>query len=66
MEKVMGKTGAPIKYHMMMYNMVVQAVLLYGSEIWVVTDVMMVVMEGFHYRISIPIVVMTARKGNGG
>ena len=35
--KVMGKRGAPIKYRYMMYEAVVYTVLLYGSEIWVVT-----------------------------
>ena len=37
----------------MMYKAVVQAVLLYGSEIWVVTDVMMTVLDVFHHMIAI-------------
>ena len=50
----------------MMYKAVVQAVLLYGSEIWVVTDVMMTVLEGFHHMIARWITGMSARKGNVG
>ena len=37
-EKVMGKTRALIKYQGVMYKVVVQEILLYGSEIWVVPD----------------------------
>ena len=42
--KVLGKTGAPIKARAMVYKVVVQVVLLYGSEIWVVTDAIMKVL----------------------
>ena len=60
--KVMGKKGAPIKAQPMMYKMVVQAVLLYGSEIWVVIDAMMMVLEGFHHSIARRITGMTAHR----
>ena len=40
-EKVLGKTGATIKPQVIMYKAVVQAVLLYWREIWVLMDVMM-------------------------
>ena len=62
---VMGNTGAPIKAHAIMYNMVVQAVLLYGSKTWVVIDEMVTVPEVFHNRISRRIEGMTERKGVG-
>ena len=42
--KVMGTTGAPIKAWEMMYKVVVQALLLYVSEIWVGIDTMMAVL----------------------
>ena len=48
-----------------MYKEVVQAVLLYGRKIWLVTDVMMTVIEGFRHRIDIQIAGITARKGDG-
>ena len=64
--KVLGKTGAPIKARAMMYQLVVQAVLLYGSKIWLVTDLMMAVIELFRHRIAIRIAGMTERKVNGG
>ena len=47
------KTGVHIKAQAMMYKVVVQVVLLYERESWVVTDVMMVVLDGFHHRINI-------------
>ena len=46
----------------MMYKALFQAVLLYGSEIWVVTDAMMLFLEGFARQIE----GMTAQRGDGG
>ena len=43
-EKVLDKTVDLIKSRAVMYKAVVQAVILYGSEIWVVTYAMMTVM----------------------
>ena len=63
-EHVLGKTGAPIKAHAMMYKELVQAVLLYRSESWVDTDAMMKVLDIFHHRISGRIVGMTEWRGN--
>ena len=65
-EKVMGKTMESFKDRDMMYNMVVQAGLLYSSEIWMVTDEMMTVHEVFHQRTPRSITGMTARRGKGG
>ena len=42
-ENLLRKTWSLIKSQEMMYKAVVQSVLLYGSEIWVVTDTMMTV-----------------------
>ena len=64
--KVLGKMGAPIKTHAMMYTAVLQAVLLYGSKIWMVTYAMVTVLEGFYHRISGRVVGMTASKGESG
>ena len=64
--KVLGKTGAKIKYQVKMYKAVVQEVILYWSEIWMGTDVMMTVLEVFHNRISSRIAGMTVGKGDGG
>ena len=52
-EKVLSKTGAPIKVRAMMYKTVVQEVLLYGREIWVVIGAMITLIEVFNHRISI-------------
>ena len=64
-EKVLGKTGAPIKAHVMIYKAVVQEVLLYGREIWVVIGAMITLIEVFNHRISIQISVITATKVYG-
>ena len=42
--KFLGKTGDPIKYLEIMYKTVVQEVLKYGSEIWVTTNAMVMVL----------------------
>ena len=48
-----------------MYNAVVHAVLLYGRKIWVVMEVMMKVMDGFHNIIDRQITGMIAMSGAG-
>ena len=63
---MLGKMGAPIKTHAMMYKAVLQAVLLYGSKIWMVTYAMVTVLEGFYHRISGRVVGMTESKGESG
>ena len=35
----------------MIYKVEVQTVMLYRSKIWVVTDLMLNVLEGFHHRV---------------
>ena len=50
----------------MEYKVVVQVVLLYGSEIWVATDAMMTLLEGFHHRIAIHVLGMTLNKFDSG
>ena len=61
-EKVLVQTGGNIKARAMMYNMVVQLVILYGREIWAMTDAMMTVLEGFHHRIAGQIAGISVRK----
>ena len=63
-EKVLGKKGELIKACEMMYKAVFQVVLMYGREIWVVTEAMVTVIEGIHHRIAIRIAGMTVRKSN--
>ena len=36
----------------MFYKAVLQAVMIYGSEIWVITYSMMKVLKGFHHQIN--------------
>ena len=48
--KVLMKTGAMVWAHMMMYNAVVQTVLICGSESWVVTELILKDLEGFHNK----------------
>ena len=46
---------------MTIYKAVVQTVLLYGSENWVVTGVTLTVLEGFHRRVARQIAGKTDR-----
>ena len=62
---VLGKKEERIKLRAMMYKVVVHMVLLYGREIWVVTDAMMMVLQGFHHRIDRWIAGVISRKGGG-
>ena len=65
-EGVMAKTGETVQDRGMMYNAVDQLVLLYGSELWVVTWEMLKVSEGFHHWEERWITGMTATHGAGG
>ena len=49
----------------MMYKEVAKTVLLYGRKSWVVTDVMMMVLEGFHHSTYRLITGMTVHRGAG-
>ena len=49
-----------------MYKAVVQSVILYISNIWVVTGVMLKVLEGFHHQVEQGITEMTEERGEGG
>ena len=64
--KVLCNMGEMIKAKAMMYKAVLQAVLLYGSKIWVVKDEMIMALEEFHHRIARQIAGMTQKKGDGG
>ena len=48
--QVLVKMGAMVREWAMMYKAVVHKVLIYMSESWVVMDVMMKVLEGFHHQ----------------
>ena len=62
--KVIGKMRDLIMARAMMYKVVVQAVILYGSEIWVVTDAMMTFLDSLHHRTARRISGMTERRGD--
>ena len=61
--RVMANTEATVQAHEIMYKEVDQSVLLYGSEIWVVTGDMLKVLEGLHHRADMHITGMTAKHG---
>ena len=63
---LLGTIGAPIKARVMMYKAVLKAVLMYGSERWVVMDEIMAVLEVFHHSISRRIVGITEQRGYSG
>ena len=66
--KVAGEDEDTSKISEIMLKAVVHALLMYGSEIWMFTDVVIAVLEGFQHIITRQIAGMTARKcddGNG-
>ena len=63
-EKVLGKTWAPIKAQEMMYKVLVHNMLLFGIKRWLAMDTLMMMIEGFHHNISKQIVEMTDRNGD--
>ena len=56
--KVLVRMGVMVRSRAIMYKVVVNMVLLYRSESWVVTDAIIKVLEGFHHRIYWRIVGM--------
>ena len=64
--KVLEKRGATVRARGMMYKAVAKLVILYGSESWVVTGVMLKVLEGFHHRAARQFTEMTETRGAGG
>ena len=65
--KVQTKAGAAVQAWVMMYEAVVQTVLMYWSEIQVVTGAMLIVIEGFNHRVDRQITRKTAyRAGDSG
>ena len=50
--KVLKKAGATVRAQAMMYNTVVCMVLIYRRKSWVVTEMIMKVLEGFHHKLS--------------
>ena len=49
-----------VRVQEMLYKAVVQRVLLYGREIWVVNRAMLNFLEGFHHRVDSQILGKTA------
>ena len=64
--KVLGKTGVPINDRSMIYKAVVQGMLIYRGEIWVVMDMIMTVQKVLHHRIARYIEGIRAHRGGGG
>ena len=62
MAKALKKMRAVMETQATMYKAVVQIVLLYGSESWVVMDAMLKMLEGFHHRLARRIAGISDRK----
>ena len=62
-KRVLSKTGATVRDRGMMYKVVTQSVILYGSDRWLVTGNMLKVLEGFHNRTARWITGMMATRG---
>ena len=59
---VLTRAGAMSQAQVVLYKAVAQAVILYGSEIWVVIGAMLKVLEGFHHRVARQIARKTYRR----
>ena len=57
---VMMKAGAAVRSREIFYKALVQTVLFYDSDIWVITDFMMKVLEGFNHHIARSITMKTS------
>ena len=67
MVKVLTKSVAVVQEREMVYKAVVHTVFLYGSDRWVVTGMMLTVLEVFHHRVARKIAGKTAQcPGDGG
>ena len=64
--KLVMKMESMVRAQGMMYNAVMQSVLLYGRETWVVMGDIMKVREGFHPWVSKRVTGMTARCTTSG
>ena len=64
--KVVSKTGATVRARGILYKSVLQSVLLYGSESWVVTGDMLKVIECFHHQVARRMTGATAQHMAGG
>jgi len=52
LSRLLRREGCRPKVAAMFYKATVQAVLLYGSETWVITPSMLSALEGFHHRVA--------------
>ena len=51
----------------MMYKVVVQTVILYGSMSWVLTEAILEVLEGFHHKVDwMGVIICGEGLGGGG
>ena len=57
----MAKSGEMLCAWVIMYKALVQTVFLYGSDIWVVTGLVLMVLEGFRHRVARRIEKNTSR-----
>ena len=59
------KMGATVRSQAMVYKTLDQTVIFYGSDSWLVVDVMLKVLEGFHHRVACSITGSTDWKVGG-
>ena len=64
--RVLENTEATVRSRGLMYKSVAQSVILYGSDIWVVTGDFFKVLEGFHHRAARRITGLTEKRGADG
>ena len=63
--RALTKIGETVRAREMMYKTVAQSVLLYVSEIWLVTGAILKVLEWFHHWVARRVTGMTAKRVAG-
>jgi len=66
LSKILARQEASPRVAGLFYKAVVQAVLLYGSESWVITDTILQMLTGFHHRIARRISALIPRRTQNG
>ena len=66
LSRALGREGVDARLAGKFYVAVVQAVLLFGAETWVVTPRILAALEGFHHRVARRITDLVGRRGRDG
>ena len=64
--RILGQEGSNLRVSGMLFKVVVQVVLLFGSEMWVMTPCMERALDSFQHRVAQPITGRQSRRQEAG